>query len=46
MKCQSLLSGENKNKYFRMLSAEIFTQHAGPSCSKLTISLVYVSLKL
>ena len=26
-KCQSLLSGKN-NKYFKLLSAEFFTQHA------------------
>ena len=28
MKCQSLLSGKNKKKYFNMLSAETFTQSA------------------
>ena len=28
MKCQILLSGDNKKKYFKMSSAEIFTQHA------------------
>ena len=27
MECQSLLSGENKEKYFKMLSVEFFTQH-------------------
>ena len=28
MKCQILFSRENKKKYLKMLSAEIFTQHA------------------
>ena len=27
-KCQSLFSGRNMKKYFKMLSAEIFTCHA------------------
>ena len=31
MKSQSLFSGENKEKYLRMLSAEIFTKH---KCTK------------
>ena len=28
MKCQILISRENKKKYFKMMSAEIFNQHA------------------
>ena len=28
MKCQSLFSGKNKKKYFKMLSAEIIAQRA------------------
>ena len=28
MKCQSLFSGENKKKYFKMSSAKILTKHA------------------
>ena len=28
MKCQSLISGKNKKKYFNMSSAENFTQSA------------------
>ena len=28
MKCQILFSGENKKKYFNMLSAEFFSQSA------------------
>ena len=28
MKCQNLFSGKNKKKYFKMSSAEIFTQSA------------------
>ena len=28
MKCQSLFSGKNKKKYFKMLPTEMFTQHA------------------
>ena len=28
MKCQVLFSEKTKKKYFKMLSAEIFTQHA------------------
>ena len=28
MKCQIQFSGKNKKKYFKMSSAEIFTQHA------------------
>ena len=28
IECQSLFAGKNKTKHFRMLSAEIFTQHA------------------
>ena len=28
MKCQILFSRKNKKKYFKMSSAEIFTQHA------------------
>ena len=31
--------------YYALSSAEIFTQHSGPSCSKLTMSLVNDSLK-
>ena len=27
MKCQILFSRKNKKKYFKMVSAEIFTQH-------------------
>ena len=31
MNCQSLLSGNNKKKYFNMSSADIFIQHVKPS---------------
>ena len=36
MEYQSLISGENKKKYFKMPFAEIFTQHANWLCWGLT----------
>ena len=36
MRCQIPFSGKNKKTYFKMSSAEIFTQHAKHYCRRIS----------